>query len=65
LKIEILRDKCIGSGNCVVQNETLFSQSDDDGKVLLPNGDETDDTTAVDAAMVCPVGAILINGQLP
>ena len=65
MKIEILRDKCIGSGNCVLQAENIFSQSDEDGKVLLLHGELSDDLNAVEAAMLCPVGAILIDGQVP
>lgn len=65
MKVEISRDKCIGSGNCVLEAEHLFSQSEDDGKVLLPDGYETDDPKAIEAAILCPVGAIMIDGKIP
>jgi ferredoxin len=65
VKIQILRDKYIGSGNCVLEAEHLFTQSEEDGKVLLNDGDETDDPKAVQAAILCPVGAITIDGKLP
>jgi len=65
MKIEILRDKCISSGNCVQMAEQVFGQSDEDGKVILVNGPDTDDEDVREAAMLCPVGAILIDGEVP
>lgn len=65
MKVEILRDKCVGSGNCVELAPKVFDQSDDDGKVILVADDETNDEAAREAASLCPVGAILIDGELP
>lgn len=66
MKVEILRDKCVGSGNCVELAGQRFAQSDEDGKVVLLGSVEMpDDPDVVQAAMLCPVGAILIDGQLP
>ena len=66
MKVEILRDKCVGSGNCVELAGKMFAQSDDDGKVVLIGQEEMpEDPDVIQAAMLCPVGAILIDGQLP
>lgn len=35
MRISIDRDRCIGSGNCVLAAPALFSQSDDDGTVIV------------------------------
>lgn len=66
VKIEILRDKCVGSGNCVDLAGRVFAQSEEDGKVVLVAGDDmAEDRAVIEAAMLCPVGAILIDGELP
>jgi len=65
MKIEILRDRCISSGNCVELAGKVFAQSEDDSKVILVGGDESDDPQVREAAILCPVGAILIDGELP
>jgi ferredoxin len=65
VKVEILRDKCVGSGNCVELAKWVFAQDDEDGKVLLVAGSDIPDSDAVmEAALICPVGAIMINGKL-
>jgi len=65
MKVEIVRDKCVASGNCVELAGEMFTQSEEDGKVMLIAGDETDDPKVMQAAMLCPVGAIFIDGELP
>jgi len=65
MKIEILRDKCISSGNCVELAGGVFGQSEEDGKVILIASDESEDPNAREAATLCPVGAILIDGEVP
>lgn len=61
LKIEVDRDLCIGSGDCVDTAPAVF-ELDDDGKaiVLDPNGAPEDEV--VDAARNCPVTAIFVTG---
>ncbi|MBA2504485.1 MAG: ferredoxin [Thermoleophilaceae bacterium] len=61
LKIEVDRDLCIGSGDCVDSAPAVF-ELDDEGKaiVLDPNGAPEDEV--VDAARNCPVTAIFISG---
>jgi ferredoxin len=56
MKVEILREKCVGSGNCVELVPKIFGQSEEDGKVVLTDGDETYDEAALQAALLCPVG---------
>ena len=66
VKIEVLRGKCIGSGNCVNLAGTIFSQDENDGKVILIAASEMPEAAAVrEAALMCPVGAILIDGEKP
>jgi ferredoxin len=65
MKVEILRYKCISSGNCVELAAQTFAQSEDDSKVILIDNGEADDPNVREAAMLCPVGAILIDGKLP
>lgn len=65
MKVEILRDKCVGSGNCVELASHMFSQDEDDGKVVLTSDEASpDDAAIMEAASCCPVGAILIDGKL-
>lgn len=61
LKIEVDRDLCIGSGDCVDTAPAVF-ELDDDGKAIVidPNGASEDDV--VEAARNCPVTAIFVSG---
>ncbi len=61
LTIEVDRDLCIGSGDCVDTAPAVF-ELDDEGKavVLDPNGAPEDEI--VDAARNCPVTAIFVSG---
>ena len=66
MKIEILREKCVGAGNCVELAAKIFGQDEADGKVVLKSAAEIDENPDVrQAAMLCPVGAILIDGKAP
>jgi ferredoxin len=66
VKITILRDKCVGSGNCVELAGRFFDQDYDDGKVVLLGSDDVpEDSEVRQAALLCPVGAILIDGMEP
>lgn len=62
IRIEVDRDLCIGSGDCVDTAPAVFAL-DDDGKaiVLDPDGAGTDDV--VEAARNCPVTAIFVIGE--
>jgi len=60
--VEVDRDLCIGSGDCVDTAPQVF-ELDDDGKavVLDPDAAEVDDV--VEAARNCPVTAIFVAGE--
>jgi ferredoxin len=60
MRVEVDRDVCCGSGNCVVTAPAVFDQSDADGLVVLfqprPPADQHDLVRR--AAHLCPSGAI-------
>jgi ferredoxin len=59
VNLEIDREVCIGSGQCVLQMPELFDQSEDDGRVLLRHQPQAEDAPAVeDAVLLCPSGAL-------
>ena len=62
IRIEVDRELCIGSGDCVDSAPDVF-QLDDEGKaaVVDPDGAPVDDV--VEAARNCPVTAILVAGE--
>lgn len=62
IRIEVDRDLCIGSGDCVDSAPNVF-ELDDDGKAIVidPDGASTDDV--IDAARNCPVTAIFVAGE--
>ena len=61
IRIEVDRDLCIGSGDCVDTAPGVF-ELDDDGKAVVidPDGASTDDV--VEAGRNCPVTAIFVIG---
>ena len=63
LKVSIDREKCVGSGNCVYLAPEVFSQSDDDGIVILLTETpfESLSTIVTEAALQCPSTAIRIE----
>ncbi len=60
--VEVDRDLCIGSGDCVDTAPAVF-ELDDEGKAVVidPDGAPTDDV--VEAAANCPVTAIFVIGE--
>ena len=62
IRIEVDRDLCIGSGDCVATAPAVF-ELDDEGKarVLDPDGASFDEI--LDAAQNCPVTAIFVAGE--
>ena len=62
IRIEIDRDLCIGSGDCVDSAPKVF-ELDDDGKAMVidPDGAATDEV--VEAGRNCPVTAIFVVGE--
>ncbi len=63
MKIAVNQDKCVSSGQCVLNAMDLFDQRDEDGVVELlvpePGPDQADNAHA--AAAACPALAITIE----
>ena len=61
MRLEVDRETCVGSGNCVLTAQDVFDQ-DDDGMVLLLEDSPPDahEVAARDAAARCPSRAIRI-----
>ncbi|SBT45027.1 Ferredoxin [Micromonospora narathiwatensis] len=63
MRVRVDRDRCCGSGNCVVTAPEVFDQGDEDGLVLLRFAEPAPDVVdrvrrAVD---LCPAGAISLD----
>lgn len=63
MRIKTDRSKCIGSGNCVLTAPALFTQSEDDGTVILLNAEPGEEhrASAEEAADNCPARVITIE----
>ena len=63
MRVETDRDRCIGSGQCVVAAPDLFDQDDDDGLVVLldPSPAPGLEAAARAAAAACPASVISIR----
>lgn len=63
MKLTVDQDKCVSSGQCVLNASDIFDQRDEDGVVVLltdkPADGQTDD--ARKAAAACPALAIHIE----
>ena len=63
MKVTVAQDKCVSSGQCVLNAGGVFDQRDDDGVVILlienPGPELADDTRR--AAAACPALAIDIE----
>ncbi|MDO3636294.1 ferredoxin [Mycolicibacterium arseniciresistens] len=63
MKITVDQDKCVSSGQCVLNAADVFDQRDEDGVVVLlvdsPPADLAEPTR--DAAAACPALAIHIE----
>lgn len=63
MKIKVDQDKCVSSGQCVLNAADVFDQRDEDGVVVLlddsPPADQAGPTR--DAAAACPALAIHIE----
>ncbi|MGK5546430.1 ferredoxin [Streptomyces sp. URMC 127] len=59
MRISIDRDRCIGSGQCVMTAPGVFTQDDDALVALVPgHEDGSGDPRVRDVPMACPVQAI-------
>jgi ferredoxin len=63
VKVTVDQDKCVSSGQCVLNAGELFDQRDDDGVVILLNDHPLPDQAenARKAAAACPALAIDIE----
>lgn len=63
MKVTVDQDKCVSSGQCVLNAAEVFDQCDEDGVVVLlepePGPDQTDNARR--AAAACPALAIQIE----
>jgi ferredoxin len=63
VKVTVDQDKCVSSGQCVLNAGEVFDQRDDDGVVTLlthnPSPDQAENTRK--AAATCPALAIDIE----
>jgi len=63
MKVVVDHDKCVSSGQCVLNASEVFDQQDDDGVVVLLNDSPPPDQAenARNAAAACPALAIDIE----
>ncbi len=63
MRVTIDRDKCIGSGNCVLSQPEIFDQGDDDGIVLLLSDTPSPEQEEAvrEAVSLCPSRAITLE----
>ncbi len=63
MKVTVDQDKCVSSGQCVLNAVEVFDQRDDDGVVVLLDDSPTDDqaVNVRNAAAACPALAIDIK----
>ena len=67
MRIEVMPERCIGSGNCVDVAPRYFDQSDLGGvvEVLVSDVAVADEAAVAKAADICPVAAILLGVASP
>ncbi|MFW6720819.1 ferredoxin [Streptomyces sp. MAR4 CNY-716] len=64
MEVQVDRDRCVGSGLCMMHVPAVFDQSEDDGKVLLATAhpDPGLARSVRGAAGRCPGRAISLHG---
>ncbi|GAA4057109.1 MULTISPECIES: ferredoxin [Actinomadura] len=62
MSISADRDRCIGSGQCLLSAPHVFD-SDDEGLVVVVEPGHTGDPAVREAAALCPVRAITVTGE--
>jgi ferredoxin len=62
IHVEVDRDLCIGSADCVATEPDVF-QLDDEGKAYVVDPDAAQLDGVVEAAGNCPVTAIFVVGE--
>jgi ferredoxin len=65
MELEIVEEKCIGAGLCVVAAPDLVDQREEDGIAFLVEGAEAGEHPgqAHEAVRICPAAAILLKGE--
>lgn len=65
MRMQIDRERCVGSGACTLQAPGVFDQSDEDGLVVLlePVPGPADRAEALAAVGTCPAEAISVEGD--
>jgi ferredoxin len=60
MRISVIRERCVGAGQCVRNAPRLFDQSDEDGTVVVLNETPAreDEAAATAALAACPSGTI-------
>jgi ferredoxin len=63
MKITVDQDKCCGAGTCVLLAPDVFDQRDEDGIVVLLDGQPPEELHPIvrEAASVCPGVAISVS----
>jgi ferredoxin len=62
IHVEVDRDVCIGSGDCVATTPEVFKLDEEDIAVVIdPDAAPADEI--LDAARNCPTGAIFVVGE--
>ena len=62
IHVEVDRDLCIGSADCVSTQPDVF-QLDDEGKAVVLDPDAAGTDEILEAAQNCPVTAIFVIGE--
>nr|WTB28342.1 ferredoxin [Streptomyces sp. NBC_00830]WTB35740.1 ferredoxin [Streptomyces sp. NBC_00830] len=63
-RVEVDRERCVGTGGCVFAAPEVFDQDPEDGRVVVldPAFGPAHEDDVREAADVCPVKAIRLNG---
>lgn len=63
MRIHVERERCVGSGACVFTLPTVFTQDEEDGRVVLTeDAPDAESRTSVErAVLLCPVSAIFLD----
>ena len=62
MKVKVDRNLCIGVGNCVAYEPTVFAL-DEENKAVVLDPSSVDEDTLLEAAESCPENAIIIEDE--
>lgn len=65
MRIVADRDRCVGAGQCVLTDPTVFDQDDDEGTVVVLTSEVADPETVArveEAVRICPSQALSLSG---